>query len=345
MRGRKRLSAHLLIPVVLTAALTLAGGASGRAEGDVYRLVVVATQPGGTQQWTEWVAPDSGRWRLEEGGKTYIYTGPSYAIIDRRQGAHVRTGSAPFLGALPNRAATRDALRSYLAGSSEGLEVNETPEGKKELRFRSSTTPIVATIAEKLSNAEAVQRKLFVIPAEEVTSSATERPVGARPRLAVRSYWLGPTFSGRRAITAVEHYAGPRASRGGTRDVPGESFAYHVTFYELPSAQGRTSAFPGQRAPSGEVQILSQALASAAAQRTLKVYNGTSGNLRTAAWPRSSVTLRLGGEKVTVVPDRSESTGKLRAGFAVVTRTTLVTVVGKLRLNAIPAAAAQLRPV
>lgn len=343
MRRRKPLSARLLIPVVLSAALTLAGGASGRAEGDVYRLVVVATQPGGTQQWTEWVAPDSGRWRLEEGGKTYIYTGPSYAIIDRRQGAHVRTGSAPFLGSLPNRAATREPLRAYLAGSSDGVEVKETIDGNQELRFRRSTTPIVATIAEKLSNAEAVQRKLFVIPAEEVTSSATERPVGARPRLAVRSYWLGPAFSGRRAITAVEHYAGPRASRGGTRDAPGESFSYHVTFYELPSAQGKTSASPGQRAPSGELQVLSQALTSTAAQRTLRVYNGSNGNLRTAPWPRASVTLRLGGEKVTVIPDRTESTGKLRAGFAVLTRTTLVTVVGKFRLNAIPAAASQLR--
>jgi hypothetical protein len=333
----------VLVALVLT--LLPAGPAASRraAEGDVYRLVVTAKSKDGAEQWTEWVEPSSGQWRIEQAGRTYIYTGASYAILDRRQGAHVRTGSPLFLGTAPNRAVSREPLRKYLAGDSAGIEVT-TVDGKVELGFKRPEASMLAAIVEKIPPAEVQQRKLLVIPPDEVTSAVTERRVGLKPTLAVRAYWFGMRFAGRLATVAVEHFAGP-AARGASRTAPtGPSFAYHLTFYERPSAAGKTSAYPGQRAPSGEVQVLSQSVTSSVARRTIRAYDGVNGELRTKRWPRSTIKL-ANGESATLVPDRSGGTGKVRMGFAVITRTTLVNVSGSFRLSQIPATAALLRPL
>lgn len=339
------------LSILVLAAFALACASAGpaltgrNADGDVYRLIVSATaKDGQSSQWTEWVEPTSGRWRIEQAGRTYIYTGSSYAILDRRQGAHVRTGSTLFLGSFPNRSVAREPLRKYLAGDTAGLDVTEV-DGKVELEFRRPEAEMLAAIVETIPPAEVQQRRLLVVPAEDVTSTVTERRVGTRPTLPIKAYWFGMRFAGRLGTIAVEHFAGPPAARGGARtNATGPSFGYHLTFYELPAAAGKTSAYPGQRVPAGEVQVMSQAVTSTVAKRTIKAYDGISGQLRTKAWPRSSVKL-ANGETATVIPDRSGGTGKVRKGFAVISRTTLVVVTGTFKLSQIPAAAALLRPI
>ncbi len=346
---RRLASPRVSALLILVAAALGSAGAAGStdAEGDVYRLTVTATIGPATEGWIEWLAPGSGRYRIEQSNRTYVFTGSSYAILDKRQGAHVRTGSAAFLGSFSERAAARDALRGFLAGNLAGVEVKEHPDGRKELHFRRGETKIVAIIEEKLSALEAQERKIFVIPSDEVTSSATERRVGSRPARPIRVYWFGPAVAGRVAVTAIENFAGPASGRGNTRPAqPDATVTSHTTFYERPAAKGKSSALPGQRPPAGEIQVLSQPVGSWTAQRAIKAYNGINGDLRYKPWPRTSVRLS-NGEKVTVVPDRGESTGKVRSGFAVITRTTLVTVTGSgsFALNSIPGTARLLRPI
>lgn len=332
----------MLLAALVACLLTATAGA---ADGDVYKLIVKASAGQTTAQWVEWVAPDTGRWRIEEADRTYLFTGTSYTVLDRRQGAHVRTGSALFLGTLVDRAVSRDALRNFLAGNLTGLEVKELPDDKTELGFQRGSTRIIATIDEKVPAAAAEERKLFVVPADQITSSSTERPVGVRPGLSIKAYWLGARALGRSAVTAIDYFAGPARDRNGSRaSQTNGPVSSHVTFYELPAAAGKSSALPGSRAPAGEVQVLSQPIGSWTAQRAIRAYNGINGTLRYKRWPRTSVTL-ANAEKVTVIPDRGESTGKTRNGFAVITRTTLVNVTGNFKLNSIPAAARLLRPI
>jgi len=311
------------------------------AEGDVYRLSVTATSGQVSGQWTEWVAPVSGRWRIES-DRTYVYTGSAYVASAASSGTYVRAGSAAFLGSLPNRAVTRDPLRVFLAGGSAGITVVTLPDGRPELSFRRGSTAYVAVVDERVSAAEADGRKLFAVPVEQVTSSATERRIGERPSGRVTAYWLGAAYAGRRATTAVEEYAGPSPDQRSRESRPREAVTSFTVFYELPAAKGRSSAIPGARAPGGELRVLSQPVTSSVAQRAIQAYNGRSGDLRYRPWPRASVTLKA-GETVTVIPDLSRGATAIRQGFAVVTRTTLVYVSGTFKLNDIPRAAAALR--
>jgi hypothetical protein len=327
--------------LLLAAAVAAPSTTATAAPDDVYRLTVTATSGQAIGTWTEWVAPASGRWRIEQGDRTYVYTGTQYVVFGDGSGAYVRTGSAAFLGSFPNRAVTRDPLRAQLAGAA-GVKVTTLPDGRVELEFTKGSTSYTATIEETIPAADAAARGLFAVPLAEVTSSSTERTVGLGPAPPLVGYWFGATYAGTKATAAVEQYSGPSPDERSRQTPPREAVASFVVLYERPAANGRSSAIPGQRAPAGEIQVLSQPVSSSAAKRAIQAYNGRNGNLRYRAWPRSVVTLRS-GERATVIPDRSESLGPVRRGFAVVTKTTLVNVSGSFKLTAIPAAAALLR--
>lgn len=339
------------LPILSLAGLAAAlavGAAAGSAppapaEGDVYRLQVTATAAQGAESWTEWVAPVSGRWRIEA-DRTYVYTGGAYIVLTDGEGAYVRTGSASFLGTLPGRAVSREPLHAYLTGDSAGVTATKLPDGRTELGFRRGTISYVAVIEEKISAADAEARKLFSVPVDRVTSSTTERRVGERTAQTVSAYWLGTVYSRWRATTAVEQYAGPSPDQRSRESPPREPVTSYVVFYELASARGKSSALPGQRPPPGEIRVLSQSVTSWVAQRAIAAYNGRNGDLRYRPWPRTTVILPS-GEKATVIPDFSAGAAPLRRGFAVITKTALVNVSGSFKPAAISAVAQRLRPL
>ena len=90
--------------------------------------------------------------------------------------------------------------------------------------------------------------------------------------------------------------------------------------------------------------MANEPVSSAHAQAFIDAFNGHNGDQSYAPWPRTSVTL-ADGEKADVVPDGFDGTGPVRTGFFVITSTTLIHVGGEIQLDAIPALAAQLRPI
>jgi hypothetical protein len=344
-----RAVAALLLAVALLATVACGAtqadpAAQPQSRDGVYRLLVRAVDAPGTR--TEWIDVESGAWRIEEGEETAIFTGDSYVTMSALDGVAVRTGSSAYLGSLADRAVSRPALASYLADAAKdaGVEVSATTSGKTELQFRAGAIPLKATIAERITAAEAAKRDLFTVPANPRTM-ATEVPVGVAASIPVRAYWFGPSVDGRDAVTAVEHFTPLTdellSSPGwGRRD----GAIVHETFYELPSAEGKSSALPGQSAPDGEIMVVSQPLRAPVAQAAIDAYNGTNGDLEYEPWPRQTVTL-ANGEQAVLIPDRGEGTGRVRAFFAVITATTLVNVVAPVATEDMAALAQQLRPL
>jgi hypothetical protein len=326
---------------VRSAAVALALSLAALAGGDVAatravtETVYVLSVRADGERAREWVAPQSGAWRAETSEGLRLFAGDTYARLDPQTGWYVRTGSPAFLGHLADGSATRRALLSYLAGTAaqNGIEVATSPDGKVELRFRVRTVGFVATIDDQIDVPSARELDLFRAPTQGITTRAVERPVGAVPLLPLRAYWLGRRALGRRAVTVVEHESTLRARE-----------LVYIVFYELPSARGRSSALPGQQRPAGEIQVSSQPRAGELARRAIRAFNGRNGDLRTRPWPRTRTRLRT-GERVTVIPDRAEGAGRVRAAFYILTRTTLVSVTGAFRTKRIVAAARGLRPV
>lgn len=303
----------------------------------MYKLSVSVA--GGRERATEWVTW-SGFWRSEQpdgGIRMYTKTSRSaihhsYATFYPNTGFSVRTGSAAFLGSAVDGSLTLAAVKSYAAGNAtrDKVEVTTTPEGKTQLRFTVRSLPVVATIEERTGLIDPTESAIFRIPEQQVTSVTTERFPGERPAGGVRPYWFGMKLAQRRVVTAIEH-----AQRRPIKQL------VYVALYELPSAGGRSSALPGQSAPEGELQVSSQPVKSTLAQRAIKAFNGRNGDFRYKPWPRTTVRLRS-GERVTVVPSRSEASGPVRDGFSVITKSTLVGVSGSVQLKEIPVLARKL---
>ena len=318
----------------LLAALIGGAARASAAEGDVYRLSVTA-EAAGAERFTEWIEPRTGAWRIERGEATYVFDGRTYGVT-RGQESYVRQGSPRFLGSLRDSSVARDPLRSYLAGTAaqNGVTVERTPDGKVVLRFARGAARLAAVIEETISPGEARSRQLFEVNRESIASWDAERSL-VRPNIRMRAYWFGRRFAGRAAITAAEHWDRRR----------GRVTNAFTVFYELPSAGGRTSAFPGGgAAPPGEIQVTSQPVDSWTARRAIQAFNGRNGNLRYKPWPRWRVRLR-NGERVTVVRELGENAGPGRSRFSVITRTTLVSVNAGFPNARIPAIARSLRPV
>jgi hypothetical protein len=296
--------------------------------------------------WLEWVSPAGGQWRVELGDETVIFNGTSYIRTAEGEGTYVRTGSPEFLGYLRDMAASERAVRSYLRGTAaqEGVQVATTPSGQTELRFTHRGRAAVARIERFLSSQEVEAEQVFAEPAQ-VRTRATEMPAAEPSRLPVRAYWFGPTVADRAAVTAVDHHTPVTPELLATPGWgPTDEAIVHMIFYEKPSAKGRSSALPGEMAPAGEFQVVSEPVDSEAAKSDIQAFNGRNGDLEYPPWPREKVTL-ANGEEALVIPDMGEGTGPVRAGFAVITPTTLVYVHGSVRLVDIPALAAQLRPL
>jgi hypothetical protein len=66
--------------------------------------------------------------------------------------------------------------------------------------------------------------------------------------------------------------------------------------------------------------------------------------LGAAPWPRETVQL-ANGEQAVVIADRADGIGRIRAGFTVITETTLINVVAPIAVADIAALARQLRPL
>ena len=310
----------------------------------VYRLSLHTVDGPGKR--TEWVDPQTGRWRIEQEGQTIIFTGDSYVTVSESDGVAVRTGRRAYLGYLVERAISRRPLRSYIAGRAQvdGVDVKAPADGKARLEFQSGHSVVAATIEETVSPADAERRGLFSIPAP-VRSTAREVQVGMTASLPVRAYWLGPAVQGRTAVFATEHFTPLTEALLGS---PGwserDEAIVHSTFYELPSARGKSSALPGQEGPEGEIRVVSQPIAAVVSQVAIQAYNGRNGDFEYKPWPRETVQL-ANGEQAVVIPDRADGIGRLRTGFAVITETTLINVVGPIAVADIVAVARQLRPL
>jgi hypothetical protein len=179
------------------------------------------------------------------------------------------------MGRAPARIAA--ALACFAIGSGCGSEGSErsSPE---------ATTPEQTTIADAAG-----------------ASTTVELPPGAKPSLALEAYWFGPTMGAAEAITAREIRS------------HGPSFSYSV-YYELPSAEGETSADPGKAPPPGEILVTSIARRGAVIRKTIATYQ-----------QGKHTTIALAdGERATFFP----FPGPSESGFAVLTESTLIRVVG-----------------
>jgi hypothetical protein len=329
--------------VLLGCGQTNESSEAASAANAVYRLSLHALNGPGKR--TEWVHPQTGRWRIEQAGETIIFTGDSYVTVSETDGVAVRTGSPAYLAYLVERALSRRPLHSYIAGRAQADGVGvETSNGKTQLEFRSGHSVVVATIEETLSPADAESQGLFSIPSP-VRTTSRETTVGVAASLPVRAYWLGPAVEGRTPVFATEHFTPLtdemlRSPGWSERD----EAIVHSTFYELPSARGKSSALPGQEGPEGEIRVVSQPITAVVSQVAIQAYNGRNGNFKYKPWPRLTVQL-ANGEQAVVIPDRADGIGRIRAGFAVITETTLINVVGSIAIADIAALARQLRPL
>ena len=331
----------LVLVAVLAAAVgaSCGGKASDHGDPDVYRLRIELKTPRSdisrivvSAPSTEWIEPSSGRFRIEsDSGSVHIYDGRSYAWENHHE-VWVRTGSPSFVGVSLNQTTAGRALRAHLTGALGSEYVTTiSPSGKTELRFyQRPEGDVVATIEETLSREQADERGIFAIPHARATRARTERPPGARPRVAIRPYWLGRRFAGRAAVCAVE-----ANERRAARLL---SSSYTVYYGEGEC----TSAEPEGPSAVTELQLVSQALASSASHGSLiRLYQSRAGWRDETLPPSFRIRLR-NGETATVIPDSPDG-GLSDRAYWVVTRTTVVVVDGWLPNPR--ASLAQLRPV
>jgi hypothetical protein len=331
--GRRVARRSIVVAVVSAAVVALAaGGWAATAVGDGERFVqrgeivrVELSADGAPATRTEWVDPATGRWRAEQDGRTEIYTGDAYVLLDGPRG-YLRQGSPAFLGSLKTGSVSLAPLRAFLTGRAFDRADSSGAGSGNVLRFVRNGAAIEGLIDGKLAQPEAARLELFAVPADRITTIARERQPGAPPSIGVRAYWFGPSTVEHRAVNAVEHttVVGPELRRLGS--TPRDEAQLYITFYERGENAGRSSAYPGV-APNGEIQVSNEPISSARAQGAIDAANGINGDLRYAPWPRTKIRLR-GGENAIVIPDAGESVGPTRNGFLVLTPTTLVKVTG-----------------
>jgi hypothetical protein len=248
-----------------------------------------------------WVAPEAQAWRTEsEDGSGFTTTEVSangmYLVAHSPPPSRdVRIGSRAHLGlpaGLPTGFERFLAERDHAVGHSIEVERNGMT--------------YTLTLEAVIPLAEADRRGLFAISTEEAgTTVSRELAPGDPTTLAVRAYWFGPEIAGRKAFTALDH--------------DGDE-VLHMTFYGDPAevAAGKTHAYPGREVPERELQVVSQALDHLAAQRELRTLEGSERR------PLGVTKVQLpNGEEATLFPRTGEG-----GAFAVVTKTTLITVSG-----------------
>jgi hypothetical protein len=339
-----------LISIPGAAALTQIGAGGQGVQTKVYKVTLIGTLHGAEHTWTEYIEPKTGRWRIETAdGRAKIYDGHRYAVSDPITGTTIRTGSPEFIGYLADAAISRPLVQHFAlgAGLPEGIRVL-TPAGPAGTKPRYEITrngfSTTATIEQEMD----ISADRLSPPTEEITISTVERQLGTMPTLPVNAYWFGTQVQGRSATTTIEIRQRPASLVRKYVRSRGNADLY-IVFYELPSAQGRSSAHPGQQAPQGEIQVVNQPVSSDLAQGAIDAFNGVNREYRYTAWPKDEVTLR-NGEKATVVVDRAEGpalvNGELRfSSFSVITATTLVSVVAPVTESEATQLASELRPL
>jgi hypothetical protein len=307
-----------LIPLLL---LGIAIGCSGEsaptpAKNLVYRVSVVALDGQAVDGRIEWVAPATRQWRVEQEGtageeSVLIYSPPRWT----NEGHYVAVGSADFIAGYADGSIALEPLRTHLASGGDGSgTVHGTLDGHK----------VELVIEEHITQPEARRRGLFRISLANTTTVVQELAIGAKPSLSIRPYWFGPKVGEAEALIATE-----------TRS-HGPSYRHDV-YYELPSANGKSSALPNEVPPPGEIQVLSSPVRRADASPTVKQY----------MLSKHARIVLANGERATFFP--FPAAGSSEAGFAVLTKTTLVHVVGPTVTPLVEeeraALAARLRPL
>lgn len=249
-----------------------------------------------------WVAPDGQTWRTEsEDGSgfttTEVFADGMYLVAHSPPSSlEVRIGSPAHLGVLTELPPGYERLLA-----EQGLAVGDSIDVERDGMSYTLTLEAVMPLA------EADRRGLFAVSTEDSgTTVSRELAPGEPTNLAVRAYWFGPEVADRKAFTALDH--------------DGDEVV-HVTFYGDPAeiAAGKSNAYPGRDGPERELQVVSKPLDHPAAQRELRALDGNEGA------PLSPTKVRLrNGEEATLFPE----TGGEGGAFAVVTRTTLITVSG-----------------
>lgn len=354
-RRRKIVVAGLIAALGgLAAALTLPAAFAGSPEtfkDENYELTFDARASDPTAPpTTEYTSLTSGTWREDLDGQTFISSGDSYVVIDSGSNSvYRRSGSASFMGYLHDAPEGVLALRDYLRGDrtlrDRGVEVqaDKGADGKVHLHaMRNGKDLFQVSIDRKLSDQDAQAMNLFDVSAQAQTIDR-ELSLGEKPTVPVKAYWFGRAIDGRHAVSAVEHERHRTTAQIQAGMSPRGEAEVQVTFYENPGVV-HSSGEPNLEAPRGELQVASEPLSSAHAQAFVQALDGQNGDEHYPAWPRTTVTL-ADGEKADVVPDRFDGDGPTRTGFFVITATTLVHVGGEVSVDAIPALAAQLRPI
>jgi hypothetical protein len=153
-------------------------------------------------------------------------------------------------------------------------------------------------VEERISLAEAERRGLFDVPVAEAASTDRELDPG-EPASHVDAYWFGSDLAGREAFFSSENSS------------PMETV--HVTCYGDPEelASGKSHCLPGQGQPRRELQVVSRPLSDELARREVARLEreGTGQTVRLAS-----------GEEAVLY------------GQAVLTKTTLITVAGRIEL-------------
>jgi hypothetical protein len=293
----------------------------GKPTGTVYGMTVTTD----ASAWREVVSSESRHCRVESrSGRFAIVGGRSFVVVHPAGNAYVRTGSNRFLGHYARYCTTTESLVGRIEASGP-VHVGD---------LLSLPGPASAVIDQKLPAEDALRAGLFSFDRARIGEFDLEGRLGAPPRLPIRPYWFGRLLGERRAVDVIEHY-------GLTHGI-----VYSVNYVPA-SAGGVSSAIPGQR-PRGQVQVVNERKSASPAKRAIRVFNGRNGDLRYRPWPRQSVRL-ANGERATLVPHLFEG-GPWRTSFSVVTRRTLVHVVGgpwgvSFAVADMPRLARRLRPV
>jgi hypothetical protein len=210
------------------------------------------------------------------------------------RGHYVAVGSPGFIAGYADESIALEPLRRDLASGGSGSGT---------VRATSLEHEVELVIEEHMTEAEASRQGLFRISTATATTIVRELSVGKRPSLPVKSYWFGTRVGEAQALVATQtRFHGP-------------SYRYDV-FYELPSASGKSSALPNEVPPPGEIHAISTPLRGEVAARTVAQY---------MVGEHSRVVL-ASGETATFFP--FPASGYSVAGFAVLTKTTLVHVLG-----------------
>ncbi len=183
------------------------------ATTDLFHLHVTVTAEGDTQDYgDEWFSPGSGAFNAVVPGGFALSNDTHVAYTFDEHRVERVVGSAAFLKAVSQPTILQPgaaSLFAYLEGEQDDELSSDVVDGRLVLRVdtqpQENSDEVVtfeSTVLERVTQAEAEARQLFVTP--KSTSTLTERRVGQRAGNGVHAWWLGRRHGGHPAVTAVE---------------------------------------------------------------------------------------------------------------------------------------------